>query len=210
MNQLLRTSVNGLTFVAGDDMPFCHVCAMAKSHAQPRSRDASERPDGPLQKLGADNWGPVHVLSIGKYRFVFGVTDYYSGYTWVVFMHTKDETPQALRLVVRAIRRVCPDFGLPARAGVRLRLDNDSVFTSEAFRAVCDEFLIVPEFSAPYCQWQNGLQERMWLTLAKMEVSMVIYEGLGLGCCCGRLRPQQGVQPRGWWHSVPALVWSTP
>eukprot|EP00873_Tetraselmis_striata_P000283 jgi/Tetstr1/420547/TSEL_011637.t1 len=52
-----------------------------------------------LAKFGADIWGPVGVTSIGGFRYVFGMTDYYSAYGWVVFMKSKDEAPRALLLV---------------------------------------------------------------------------------------------------------------
>eukprot|EP00873_Tetraselmis_striata_P006318 jgi/Tetstr1/426582/TSEL_016860.t1 len=53
----------------------------------------------PVEKFGADIWGPVGVTSIGGFRYVFGMTDYYSAYGWVVFMKSKDEAPRALLLV---------------------------------------------------------------------------------------------------------------
>lgn len=178
MDRLLAESVSGITFAKDEILPFCDCCALAKSHEQPRSRIASKRPTGPLQKFGADIWGPVGVTSIGGFRYVFGMTDYYSAYGWVVFMKSKDEAPRALLLVVRAIRRVHPRFGYD-KSTARLRLDNDSVFQSADFRSACDGLHFVPEFSAPYCQWQNGLQERMWLTLSEMTVAMLLHAGLG-------------------------------
>eukprot|EP00873_Tetraselmis_striata_P000526 jgi/Tetstr1/420790/TSEL_011866.t1 len=53
----------------------------------------------PVEKFGADIWGPVGVTSIGGFRYVFGMTDYYSAYGWVVFMKSKDEAPRALLLM---------------------------------------------------------------------------------------------------------------
>eukprot|EP00873_Tetraselmis_striata_P045363 jgi/Tetstr1/465627/TSEL_010273.t1 len=53
----------------------------------------------PVEKFGADIWGPVGVTSIGGFRYVFGMTDYYSACGWVVFMKSKDEAPRALLLV---------------------------------------------------------------------------------------------------------------
>eukprot|EP00873_Tetraselmis_striata_P046524 jgi/Tetstr1/466788/TSEL_011258.t1 len=99
MDRLLAESVSGITFAKDEILPFCDCCALAKSHEQPRSRIASKRPTGPLQKFGADIWGPVGVTSIGGFRYVFGMTDYYSAYGWVVFMKSKDEAPRALLLV---------------------------------------------------------------------------------------------------------------
>eukprot|EP00873_Tetraselmis_striata_P036411 jgi/Tetstr1/456675/TSEL_043376.t1 len=99
MDRLLAESVSGITFAKDEILPFCDCCALAKSHEQPRSRIASKRPSGPLQKFGADIWGPVGVTSIGGFRYVFGITDYYSAYGWVVFMKSKDEAPRALLLV---------------------------------------------------------------------------------------------------------------
>eukprot|EP00873_Tetraselmis_striata_P000274 jgi/Tetstr1/420538/TSEL_011628.t1 len=102
MDRLLAESVSGITFAKDEILPFCDCCALAKSHEQPRSRIASKRPTGPLQKFGADIWGPVGVTSIGGFRYVFGMTDYYSAYGWVVFMKSKDEAPRALLLVLKS------------------------------------------------------------------------------------------------------------
>eukprot|EP00873_Tetraselmis_striata_P007814 jgi/Tetstr1/428078/TSEL_018133.t1 len=132
MDRLLAESVSGITFARDEILPFCDCCALAKSHVQPRSRIASKRPTGPLQKFGADIWGPVSVTSIGGFRYVFGMTAYYSAYGWVVFLKSKDEAPRALLLVVRAIRRVHPGLGYD-KSTARLRLDNDSDFQSADF-----------------------------------------------------------------------------
>eukprot|EP00873_Tetraselmis_striata_P044116 jgi/Tetstr1/464380/TSEL_009173.t1 len=99
MDRWLAESVSGITLAKDEILPFCDCCALAKSHEQPRSRIASKRPSGPLQKFGSDIWGPVGVTSIGGFRYVFGMTDYYSAYGWVVFMKSKDEAPRALLLV---------------------------------------------------------------------------------------------------------------
>ena len=48
----------------------------------------------PLQLLHMDLFGPVNVMSVSKMRYVLMIVDDYSMYTWVLFLHSKDETPQ--------------------------------------------------------------------------------------------------------------------
>ena len=43
--------------------------------------------------LHLDLFGPVNVMSIGKKRYTLVIVDEFSRFTWVYFIHRKDETP---------------------------------------------------------------------------------------------------------------------
>ena len=46
-----------------------------------------------LQLIHMDLFGPVNVLSISRNKYALVMVDDFSRYTWVEFMHSKDETP---------------------------------------------------------------------------------------------------------------------
>ena len=48
----------------------------------------------PLQLIHMDLVGPVNVMSMSKKRYALIIVDDYSKYTWVLFLHSKDESPQ--------------------------------------------------------------------------------------------------------------------
>ena len=64
----------------------------------------------------------------------------------------------------------------------KIRVDNDSVLLSSAFRAVCEEHNIAIERTAPYSHWQHGRIERQWGTHGQMAQAMLHDPGMtGLG-----------------------------
>ena len=67
-----------------------------------------------------DLFGPVNVMSMSKKRYALVIVDDYSKYTWVLFLHSKDETPQ---MVTDHLKLIELDSKVPIRA---IRSDNDT------------------------------------------------------------------------------------
>ncbi len=60
----------------------------------------------------------------------------------------------------------------------RLRIDNDFVFLSKEFTAVCEAENIVVERTVPYAHWQLGRIERQWRTLADGAKTLLLLADL--------------------------------
>lgn len=50
----------------------------------------------PYHMLHLDLLGPVNVISIGKKRYTLVTVDEFYRFTWVYFLHRKEETPEIL------------------------------------------------------------------------------------------------------------------
>ena len=53
--------------------------------------------------LHLDLFGPVNVMSIGKKRYTLVIVDEFSRFTWVYFLHRKDEASEILLYHVNMI-----------------------------------------------------------------------------------------------------------
>ena len=71
----------------------CEACQKEKSKkASHKGTDTSAITE-PLQLLYIDLFGLVNMMSMSKKIYVLVIVDDYSEYTWVLFLHSKDETP---------------------------------------------------------------------------------------------------------------------
>ncbi len=59
-----------------------------------------------------------------------------------------------------------------------LRIDNDTIFLSKEFTAVCAAESIADQRTAPYAHWQHGKIERQWRTLADGAKTLLLLADL--------------------------------
>nr|GEU72524.1 putative ribonuclease H-like domain-containing protein [Tanacetum cinerariifolium] len=60
---------------------------------------------GRLNLLHMDLCGPMRVASINGKKYILVIIDDYSRYTWTLFLHSKDETPEVLKEFLTMIQR---------------------------------------------------------------------------------------------------------
>nr|GEY55445.1 hypothetical protein [Tanacetum cinerariifolium] len=60
---------------------------------------------GRLNLLHMDLCGPMQVASINGKKYILVIVDDYSRYTWTLFLHSKDETPEVLKEFLTMIQR---------------------------------------------------------------------------------------------------------
>nr|GEX30690.1 hypothetical protein [Tanacetum cinerariifolium] len=60
---------------------------------------------GRLNLLHMDLCGPMRVASINGKKYILVIVDDYSRYTWTLFLHSKDETPEVLKEFLTMIQR---------------------------------------------------------------------------------------------------------
>ncbi|GJX84986.1 retrovirus-related pol polyprotein from transposon TNT 1-94 [Tanacetum coccineum] len=88
--------------------PDAHIeaCALEKSKKfsrQPKAKDTNQEK---LYLLHMDLCGPMRVASINGKRYILVIVDDYSRFTWVRFLRTKDEAPEAIIKCIKNIQ-VC-------------------------------------------------------------------------------------------------------
>ena len=94
MNSLVkRELVRGLPQMEFTQKGLCEACQKEKSKKSSHKGTNTSIIIEPLQLLPMDLFGPVNVMSMSKKRYNLVIVDDYSKYTWVLFLHSKDDTP---------------------------------------------------------------------------------------------------------------------
>ncbi|XP_063948076.1 uncharacterized protein LOC135152172 [Daucus carota subsp. sativus] len=108
----------------------------------------------PYHLLPVDLFKPVNVMSIAKKRYTLVIVDEYTRYTWVYFLHSKDETSSLLVEHVKQLDKISKD------AVKIIRSDNGTEFKNSKMEEFCKINGIKKEFSVPGTPQQNGVVER--------------------------------------------------
>nr|GEX75994.1 retrovirus-related Pol polyprotein from transposon TNT 1-94 [Tanacetum cinerariifolium] len=96
INNLVKNNlVQGLLKMKFEKDHLCSACEQGKIHQKHHKSKTDFASNKPLYLLHMDLCGPMHVQSINGKRYVLVVVDDYSRYTWVFFLHSKDEASEA-------------------------------------------------------------------------------------------------------------------
>nr|GEV13313.1 hypothetical protein [Tanacetum cinerariifolium] len=82
----------------------CSACALGKSKKsshQPKAEDTNQEK---LYLLHMDLYGPMCVASINEKRYILVIVDDYLRFTWVRFLRSKDEAPEAIIKFIKNIQ----------------------------------------------------------------------------------------------------------
>lgn len=83
---------NGLP-TSSNKLGICDACCKAKAHVLPFA--PSSCANAPLQVVHSDLWGPSPIVSNNGYRYYVHFIDAFSRFSWIYFLHTKDELVHA-------------------------------------------------------------------------------------------------------------------
>ncbi|GJY13894.1 retrovirus-related pol polyprotein from transposon TNT 1-94 [Tanacetum coccineum] len=103
----------------------CSACALGKSKKsshQPKAEDTNQEK---LYLLHMDLCGPMRVESINEKRYILVIVDDYSRFTWVRFLRSKDEAPDA---IIKCIKNIQVHLNATVR---NVRTDNGSEFVNQ-------------------------------------------------------------------------------
>nr|GEV88140.1 reverse transcriptase domain-containing protein [Tanacetum cinerariifolium] len=99
----------------------CSACEEGKIHRKHHKSKTAFALNKPLYLLHMNFCGLMRVKSINEKRYVLVVVDDYSRYTWVFFLHSKDE---ASEVIISFIKKTQVNLQLQVQ---RVRTDNDEV-----------------------------------------------------------------------------------
>nr|GFB45096.1 retrovirus-related Pol polyprotein from transposon TNT 1-94 [Tanacetum cinerariifolium] len=142
-----------------------------RKHHKSKTAFASNKP---LYLLHMDLCGSMRVKSINGKRYVLVVVDAYSRYTWVFFLHSKDE---ASDVVISFIKKTHVNLQLQVQ---RVRTDNGTEFKNKTLAKFFDEVSITQQFSAARTAQHNGVVERRNRTLVEAARTMLTFANLSL------------------------------
>nr|GEW92152.1 hypothetical protein [Tanacetum cinerariifolium] len=99
INNLVKNNlVRGLPKMKFEKDHLCSACEQGKIHRKHHKSKMVFASNKPLYLLHMDLCGPMRVESINEKRYVLVVVDDYSRYTWVFFLHSKDEASEIMKL----------------------------------------------------------------------------------------------------------------
>ncbi|GJX26623.1 integrase, catalytic region, zinc finger, CCHC-type containing protein [Tanacetum coccineum] len=125
-----------------------------------------------LELLHMDLCGPIRVASINGKKYILVIVDDYSRYTWVYFLHSKDET-------LEIIKKFIAQAQLNYKAKVcKIRTDNGTKFKNATLKAHYEKLGIMQQFSTARTPQQNGVVERRNRTLVEAARTMLIFSRL--------------------------------
>nr|GFA80773.1 retrotransposon protein Ty1-copia subclass [Tanacetum cinerariifolium] len=111
----------------------CSVCEQGKIHQKHHKSKTTFASNKPLYLLHMDLCGPMRVESINGKRYVLVVVNDYSRYTWVFFLHSKDEASDE---IISFIKKTQVNLQLHVQC---VRTDNGTEFKNKTLAKFFDE-----------------------------------------------------------------------
>lgn len=149
----------------------CHSCAIAKQRHGHSPQQTSSRARRPGELLHTDLL-QITPASQAGHTWVLTFTCDYSRYVFVYFLRHKSETFSVFRHLDARL------YNLFQRHVTTLRSDQGLEYTTQDFSDYCSVHGIKQEFTATYSPSQNGVSERLNLTLANTVRAMLVESGL--------------------------------
>nr|GEZ53527.1 putative ribonuclease H-like domain-containing protein [Tanacetum cinerariifolium] len=158
INNLVKNNlVQGLPKMKFVKYHLCSACEQGKIHRIHHKSKTAFASNKPLYLLHMDLCGLMRVESINEKVYVLVVVDDYSRYTWVFFLHSKDE---ASDVIISFIKKTQVNLQLQVQ---RVRTDNDTEFKNKTLAKFIDEVGITQQFSATrmpqqMVSWKGGTE----------------------------------------------------
>nr|GEX72573.1 hypothetical protein [Tanacetum cinerariifolium] len=104
INKLVKGNlVRGLSTKVFENLQTCVACKKGKQHRASCKTKPVSSVNQPLFRLHMDLFRPTFVESLNKKCYCLIITDYYSRFTWVFFLATKDETSPILKTFITGL-----------------------------------------------------------------------------------------------------------
>ncbi|GJT46529.1 retrovirus-related pol polyprotein from transposon TNT 1-94 [Tanacetum coccineum] len=160
-----------LKFKYGKDH-LCSACKWGKSKISSHPPKVVPSTHSKLELLYMDLCGPMRVASINENKYILVIVDDYSRFTWVYFLHTKDETAEIIK---NFIARVHLNYNAKVH---KIQTDNGTEFKNATLKAHYEKLGIMQQFSIARTPQQNGVVERRNRTLVEAARTMLIFSRL--------------------------------
>jgi hypothetical protein len=140
------------------DFDFCEHCLYGKQN-RIRFPSSEMRSEGILHLVYSDVFGPVLVPSLRTFLYYVSFIDEFSRNTWIYFLRKKSKVFERFKefkaLVENQSEKIIKV----------LRIDNGREFYRNEFEEFCKKCSITRHKTNPYTPQQNGVAERMNMTL---------------------------------------------
>nr|GEV61975.1 retrovirus-related Pol polyprotein from transposon TNT 1-94 [Tanacetum cinerariifolium] len=170
MNDLARKDlVRGLPRLKFKKDHLCLVCQLGKSKKHTHKLNTENLIMEVLHTLHIDLCGPMQVQSINGKKYILGIVDDYSRFTWVKFLRSKDETSEFFIKFLKQIQ-----VGL--NKNVRYTCtDNGTEFVNQVLTEYYESVSIFYQKSVPRTPQQNDIVKKQNRTLVEAARTMLIF-----------------------------------
>nr|GEW72352.1 retrovirus-related Pol polyprotein from transposon TNT 1-94 [Tanacetum cinerariifolium] len=162
LNKLAKDGlVQGIPRLKFQKDHLCSACALGKSNKSSHQPKAEDTNHVKLYLWHMNLCGPMRMASINGKRYILEIVDDYSQFTWVIFLRTKDEAPEAIIKCIKNIQ-VCLNANVD-----NVRTDNGNEFVNQTLREFYENAGISHQTSISRTPQQNGIVERQNRTLVE-------------------------------------------
>jgi transposase InsO family protein len=175
MSQLGLTELSKGGLLKGynnNELEFCEHCVFGK-HKRVKFNTSIHTTEGILGYVHADLWGPSRKHSLGGCRYMLTIIDDYSKRVFPYFLKHKHEAFDAFKAWKVMVKKQTK------RKVKVLRTDNDMEFCSNEFKFFCRKEGIVRHHTIPHTPQQNGVAERMNMTIISKARCMLSNASMG-------------------------------
>ena len=183
LNILRKRDSTGIVFKG--TVSDCEVCTVGKAQQLAHPKTANHKVNRPFQLFYEDLMGLFTPVAIGGYKYVIKMINYYTKWTAVYLLTSRNQAFQSLQLFVGSTVILLSD------RIVRWHADKGGEYTREEFRQYCLETGTIQEFAANNTSHQTGVSERVGRSLFAMVRRMLADSGFHCPCggsCSWRLR----------------------
>jgi len=121
----------------------------------------------PLELLHMDLFGPSRTMSLGGNYYALVIVEYFSRYTWILFLESKSDAFYAFKKLTRRLQNTKNN-----NIGY-IRSDHGEEFQNEKFSKFCEKMEILHNFSVPRTPQQNGVVESKNRSLEELARTML-------------------------------------
>ncbi|GJV92943.1 retrovirus-related pol polyprotein from transposon TNT 1-94 [Tanacetum coccineum] len=132
----------------------CSACALGKRKKSSHQPKAEVTNQEKLYLFHMDLCGPMRVASINGKRYILVIVDDYSRFTWVGFLRTKDEAPEA---IIKCIKNIQVLLNATVH---NVQTDNGTEFVNQTLREFYENVGISHQTSVVRTPQQNDVVER--------------------------------------------------
>ncbi|GKC75005.1 retrovirus-related pol polyprotein from transposon TNT 1-94 [Tanacetum coccineum] len=122
-----------------------------------------------LHTLHMDLYGPMRVQSINRKKYILVIVNYYSRFTWVKFLRSKDETSE---FVIKFLKQIQVGLNKTVRY---IRTDNGTEFVNQVLTEFYESVGISYQKSVSRTPQQNDVVERRNRTLMEVARTTLIF-----------------------------------
>ncbi|GJZ83152.1 retrovirus-related pol polyprotein from transposon TNT 1-94 [Tanacetum coccineum] len=147
----------------------CSACALGKSKKHSHKPKAEDSIQEKLYPLHMDLCGPIRIQSINGRKYILVIVDDYSRFTWVKFLHSKDEV---LAFVIKFLKMIQVCLNATVR---NIRTDNGTEFVNQTLREYYEDVGITHQTLVARTPQQNDIVGRQNHTLVEAARTMLIF-----------------------------------